>query len=214
MEFAGRAIDALSMDSRFTIANMAIEAGAKNGIFARRQEDQEYVAGRGQRPYTVFESDPDATTAKSTRSTWADSDLQVALPFLPSNAKNVAEVKNVAIDQAVIGSLHQRQARRPRNSGGDLRGKKVAKHVRCIVIPATPEIYQQALKRGYFRNLSRRRLHHLAAHMRPLPGRPYGRPRREVSGPYRRPTGTSWGGWAILKARSTWPAQLLRQQAQ
>ena len=150
MEFSGPAIEALSMDSRFTIANMAIEAGAKNGIFKVDARTLDYVARRGKRQYRVFESDPDARYRKVTEIDVGDLDLQVALPFLPSNVKNVAEVRDIAIDQVVIGSCTNGRLEDLEMAAKILRGQKVAKNVRCIIIPATPEIYHAALTAGYF----------------------------------------------------------------
>ena len=150
MEFHGEAISALSMDSRFTIANMAIEAGGKNGIFHVDKKTEEFVSGRAKRPYTVFESDKDAKYREVHEIDVGKLGLQVALPFLPSNAKDVREVRNVAIDQAVIGSCTNGRLEDLAIAAEILRGKKVAKHVRCIVIPATPKIYREALDRGYF----------------------------------------------------------------
>lgn len=150
MEFDGPAISALSMDSRFSIANMAIEAGGKNGIFKVDQKTLDYVANRGKRPYHIFESDPDAHYREVVEIDVGKLGFQVALPFLPSNVKNVEEVKNVVIDQAVIGSCTNGRLEDLEIAAEILKGKKVAKRVRCIVIPATPDIYRTALKRGYF----------------------------------------------------------------
>jgi 3-isopropylmalate/(R)-2-methylmalate dehydratase large subunit len=150
MEFHGEAISALSMDSRFTIANMAIEAGGKNGIFHVDKKTEEFVTGRAKRPYTVFESDKDAKYREVHEIDVGKLGLQVSLPFLPSNAKDVREVRNVAIDQSVIGSCTNGRLEDLSIAAEILRGKKVAKHVRCIVIPATPKIYREALDRGYF----------------------------------------------------------------
>jgi 3-isopropylmalate/(R)-2-methylmalate dehydratase large subunit len=150
MEFTGEAISALSMDSRFTIANMAIEAGGKNGIFHVDKKTEEYVAGRGKRAHKVYASDKDARYREVHEIDVTKLGLQVACPFLPSNVKEVREVKNVAIDQAVIGSCTNGRLEDLTIAAEILRGKKVAKHVRCIVIPATPKIYREALDRGYF----------------------------------------------------------------
>jgi 3-isopropylmalate/(R)-2-methylmalate dehydratase large subunit len=150
MEFDGKAIEALSMDSRFSIANMAIEAGAKNGIFKVDEKTLEYIADRGKRPYRVFESDADARYRGVMEIDVGKLGLQVALPFLPSNVRNVEDVKSVVIDQVVIGSCTNGRLEDLEIAAAILTGKKVAKHVRCIVIPATPDIYRTALKRGYF----------------------------------------------------------------
>jgi len=150
MEFDGEAIEDLSMDSRFSAANMVIEAGAKNGIFRVDRKALEYIKGRAGREYKVFESDPDAPYRKVTEINVSDLGLQVALPFLPSNVKNVEEVRDIGIDQVIIGSCTNGRLEDLEIAAKILRGKKVAKHVRCIVIPATPGIYHTALNRGYF----------------------------------------------------------------
>ncbi len=150
MEFEGEAIEALSIDSRLSAANMAIEAGAKNGIFKVDAKTLEYLKGRAKRPYKVYESDPDARYSKVYEINASDLGLKVALPFLPSNVKNVEEVKNLAIDQAVIGSCTNGRLEDLEIAAKIFQGKKVAKNVRCIIIPGTPQIYHTALKRGYF----------------------------------------------------------------
>jgi 3-isopropylmalate/(R)-2-methylmalate dehydratase large subunit len=150
MEFDGAAIEALSMDSRFTVANMAIEAGGKNGIFKVDKRTLEYVAGHAERQYRVYESDPDASYREVVEIDVSKLGPQVALPFLPSNARNVEDVTNVTIDQAVIGSCTNGRIEDLETAANILRGKKVAKEVRCIIIPATPDIYHEALRRGFF----------------------------------------------------------------
>jgi 3-isopropylmalate/(R)-2-methylmalate dehydratase large subunit len=150
MEFDGDAIEALSMDSRFSIANMAIEAGAKNGIFKVDGKTLDYMAGRGKRPNQVFESDPDARYRQIVEIDVDKIGLQVALPFLPSNSKDVKDVRNIRIDQVVIGSCTNGRLEDLEIAHDILKGRKVAPGVRCIVIPATPTIYRTALKRGYF----------------------------------------------------------------
>ncbi len=150
MEFDGDAIEALSMDSRFTVANMAIEAGGKNGIFKVDRRTLEYVAGRAERQYRVYESDPDASYREVIEIDVSKLGPQVALPFLPSNAKNVEDVTNVTVDQVVIGSCTNGRLEDLETAASILAGKKVAKEVRCIIIPATPDIYHEALRRGFF----------------------------------------------------------------
>ena len=150
MEFEGDAISALSMDSRFTVANMAIEAGAKNGIFKVDAKTLEYVKGRGKRPHKVFESDKDARYRQVFEIDAATVGLNVACPSLPSNVKNVEEVKGVRVDQAVIGSCTNGRMEDLEAAAKVLKGKKVAKHTRCIIIPATPTIYAEAMKKGLF----------------------------------------------------------------
>jgi 3-isopropylmalate/(R)-2-methylmalate dehydratase large subunit len=148
MEFAGPAIAKLSMDERLAMCNMAIEAGAKNGIIAADEVTAEYETGRAQRPPKTFASDPDAAYAETFE--WNVSKLspQVALPSLPENAKPVEECKDIAIDQVVIGSCTNGRMTDLRIAAKILKGKKIARSIRLIVIPATQEIYKQAMKEG------------------------------------------------------------------
>jgi 3-isopropylmalate/(R)-2-methylmalate dehydratase large subunit len=150
MEFDGDAISALSMDSRFSIANMVIEAGAKNGIFKADEKALEYVAARAKRPYTVFESDPDAHYREVFQIDVSTLGPKVACPFLPSNVEDAEKLKHISIDQAVIGSCTNGRLEDLGIAAAILKGRKVARHVRCIIIPATPKIYREALRLGYF----------------------------------------------------------------
>jgi 3-isopropylmalate/(R)-2-methylmalate dehydratase large subunit len=151
MEYTGDAIDALSMDSRFAIANMAIEAGAKNGIFHVDDKTITFMKEHATRPYTVYKSDPDAKYKQVLEIDAAKVGFTVACPSLPSNAKDAGELGNVDIDQVVIGSCTNGRLEDLEIAAEILTGKKVAKHVRCIIIPATPAIYGEAMRRGYFR---------------------------------------------------------------
>ena len=148
MEFAGPGVAALSMDDRFTIANMAIEAGAKNGIFPVDDKTIAYMKGRVNRPYTVYEADPDAEYEKVIAIDLSEIQPTVSLPHLPSNTKTVAEVAGMEIQQCVIGSCTNGRISDLRVAAKVMEGKKVADYVRCIVIPATQEVYMQALKEG------------------------------------------------------------------
>lgn len=150
LEFAGDAISSLSMDSRLSAANMAIEAGAKNGIFPVDQTTIAYIRDRVKRPYQVFQSDPDARYRETFEIDVSKLDSKVACPFLPSNVKDAKGLKGISIDQAVIGSCTNGRLEDMQIAAEVLKGRKVAKHVRCIVIPATPAIYYESLKRGYF----------------------------------------------------------------
>ncbi|MCX8022412.1 MAG: 3-isopropylmalate dehydratase large subunit [Syntrophorhabdaceae bacterium] len=150
MEFDGEAISDLSMDSRFTVANMAIEAGGKNGIFKVDEKTLEYIKGRSKRPYRVFESDPDGRYKEAYEIDASKIGLNVACPSLPSNVKPVEALKGVEIDQAVIGSCTNGRMEDLEIAARILKGKKVADGVRCIIIPATPKIYREALTRGFF----------------------------------------------------------------
>ena len=150
MEYEGEAISALSMDSRFTIANMAVEAGAKNGIFKVDKKTLAYIKGRGKKTHTVFKSDRNAKYRDVFEIDVGKIGLKVACPSLPSNVKDVEELSGTVIDQVVIGSCTNGRLEDLKVASEILKGKKVAKYIRCIVIPATPKIYSEALKRGYF----------------------------------------------------------------
>jgi 3-isopropylmalate/(R)-2-methylmalate dehydratase large subunit len=148
MEFTGPAVQALNMDERMAMCNMAIEAGAKNGIVAHDATTAAYEQGRGQRPSRVFASDPDALYAKSFDWDVSKMSPQVALPHLPENAKPVEECKGIAIDQVVIGSCTNGRMTDLRIAAAILKGKKAAPGLRLLVIPATQEIYMQAMREG------------------------------------------------------------------
>jgi 3-isopropylmalate/(R)-2-methylmalate dehydratase large subunit len=148
MEFDGETIDTLPMDDRFTMSNMAIEAGGKAGIFKVDSKTKEYIKGRAKRPYTVVEADKDAKYAQVIEYDVNNMEPQVALPHLPSNVKPVSKVGNIAIDQSVIGSCTNGRLSDLRNAAMVLRGKKVKSGVRCIVIPATQQIYLDAMQEG------------------------------------------------------------------
>jgi 3-isopropylmalate/(R)-2-methylmalate dehydratase large subunit len=148
MEFTGDAIGELPMDDRLAMCNMAIEAGAKNGIIAPDGVTKDYVEDRAQREYKFYASDRDASYCLVKEYDVSKIEPQVALPNLPENAKPVSEVKDVAIDQVVIGSCTNGRISDLRVAAELLRGRKVAPTVRCIIIPATQAIYRQALKEG------------------------------------------------------------------
>ena len=148
LEFVGEGVSALTMDDRFSIANMAIEAGAKNGIFPVDEQTLAYVKDRFTRPVRVFEADVDAEYEREVVIDLNTLKPTVALPHLPSNTKTVDEVKGMPIDQVVIGSCTNGRIGDLRAAAEILKGKKVAKGVRCIVIPATEEVYLQSIKEG------------------------------------------------------------------
>lgn len=148
MEFSGEAVDALSMAGRFTMANMAIEAGAKAGLFHVDEETQAYVQARARREYTVYRSDPGAEYVRVIEVDASQIELQVAFPHLPENARPLSEVNRVPIDQAVIGSCTNGRLEDLRVAAELLRGRHVHPDVRCIVIPGTQQIYLNALREG------------------------------------------------------------------
>jgi len=148
MEFAGPAISSLSIDGRLTMANMAIEAGAKNGIFMPDDKTVEYLKGRTSRKYELETSDEDAEYHSVHEFDASEIQPQVALPHLPENARPVNEVKGVRIDQVIIGSCTNGRIEDMREAAQILKGRKVARGVRCIVIPGTQAIYLQCVREG------------------------------------------------------------------
>ncbi|GAB6158696.1 3-isopropylmalate dehydratase large subunit [Desulfotomaculum varum] len=150
MEFCGEAVRQLSMDGRFTMCNMAIEAGGKNGIIEPDEITRQYVEGRAKRPYTFYTSDPDAVYAAVYEFDASKIEPQVAFPHLPENARPVSQAGQVEIHQAVIGSCTNGRMEDLRLAAQVLQGKKVNKRVRLIVIPGTQEIYRQAMREGLF----------------------------------------------------------------
>lgn len=148
MEFTGEAISDLSVDGRLTMANMAIEAGAKAGLIAPDEKTIEYVKARAKRPWKVYESDADAKYIDIIEIDVTDLEPQVAFPHLPSNTKPVSAAKHVKIDQAVIGSCTNGRIEDLRIAAQVIKGKKVHPDVRAIVIPGTQEIYLQAVNEG------------------------------------------------------------------
>jgi 3-isopropylmalate/(R)-2-methylmalate dehydratase large subunit len=150
MEFCGPVIDRLPMSGRFTMANMAIEAGAKVGIFAPDAVTEAYIRVRAKRPFTFYHSDADALYEAV--QDWDVSGLepQVACPHLPENVRGVSELREISIDQAVIGSCTNGRIEDLRVAASLLKGRRVAPHVRCIVIPGSPEVCRQALAEGLY----------------------------------------------------------------
>lgn len=148
MEFTREGIAEIPMDDRFTIANMAIEAGAKNGIFPVDEKTIEYVDAHSSRKYQVFEADQDAVYDSVIQVDLNTLRPTVAFPHLPDNTKTIDEVGDIKIDQVVIGSCTNGRISDLRIAAGILRGKKVKKGVRTIVFPGTQKIYLQAVEEG------------------------------------------------------------------
>ena len=148
LEFTGPGVASLSMDDRFTIANMAIEAGAKNGIFPVDEKTRAYMKGRTDRPWQTFDAAPDAEYARTVTIDLSTLEPTVSLPHLPSNTRRISEVKGMPIQQAVIGSCTNGRIEDLRAAAAILEGRHVATGVRCIVIPATQAIYLQAMHEG------------------------------------------------------------------
>ena len=150
MEFCGETIEQLPMSGRFTMANMAIEAGGKNGIIVPDEITRQYVDGRAKRPYRFFWSEPGAHYAEVREYNASDIEPQVALPPDPGNTKGISEIGEIHIDQAVIGSCTNGRLEDLMEAARVLKGRKAAPWVRLIVIPATPSIYREAMKEGLF----------------------------------------------------------------
>ena len=148
IEFCGPAIDALSMDGRFTMANMAIEAGAKAGLFAPDVKTLDYVAPRVNRPYQATTPDPGAEYARTLEWDVSALEPQVAFPHLPANVRPVSQAGGVSIDQAVIGSCTNGRWEDLELAARVLRGRRVHPDVRCIIIPGTQEIYRRLAREG------------------------------------------------------------------
>lgn len=148
MEFTGDGIANLSMDDRFTIANMAIEAGAKNGIFPVDEKTIAYMEEHSKKPYEIFTADEDAVYDETYEIDLSQIEPTVAFPHLPENTKTVKEAGEVLIDQVVIGSCTNGRISDLRAAAAVLQGRKVAKGVRTIIFPATQAIYLQAIEEG------------------------------------------------------------------
>ena len=148
MEFTGETIQSLPMADRLSMANMAIEAGAKNGIFPPDAITQEYVNPRAKRPYKFYTSDADAVYSQIIEIDAGKLELQVAFPHLPSNVKGISQAGYVIIDQSLIGSCTNGRIEDLRIAAQILKNRKAAPHVRLIVVPATPFIYKQAMQEG------------------------------------------------------------------
>jgi 3-isopropylmalate/(R)-2-methylmalate dehydratase large subunit len=148
MEFTGDGLNYLHIDDRFTIANMAIEAGAKNGIFPVDEVTLDYIKGRFARKPAVYAADPDAEYERVIEVDLSKLQPTVAFPHLPSNTRAIGDAGNVPIDQAVIGSCTNGRITDLRTAANILRGRRVHENVRTIIFPATNEIYLQALREG------------------------------------------------------------------
>lgn len=148
MEFTGETVETLGMADRLTIANMVIEAGAKNGIFVPDKVTSAYVQMRAKRPYRFYTSDPDAVYDDVLNIDVSSIEPQVAFPHLPSNVRGISQVGDVQIDQVIIGSCTNGRIEDLRIAAGILKSRKSASHVRLIIVPATQEIYRMALKEG------------------------------------------------------------------
>jgi 3-isopropylmalate/(R)-2-methylmalate dehydratase large subunit len=148
MEFTGETVASLSMDSRFTMANMAIEAGAKAGLFQVDKKTLDYIKPRAKRAYQVYESDTDAEYAQVFEFDVSSLEPQVSVPHSPANARPISQVAGIEINQAVIGSCTNGRLEDLRIAAQILKGRKVHSKVRCIIIPGSQQVYLDALKGG------------------------------------------------------------------
>ena len=148
MEFTGEGVQSLTMDDRFTICNMAIEAGAKNGIFPVDEKTMAYIETRVTRPVSVFEADPDAEYEQEIEIDLSALQPTVACPHLPENTKTIGELGRIEIQQSVIGSCTNGRIEDMRAAAAILKGRKVNPNVRTIIIPATQEVYLQCIEEG------------------------------------------------------------------
>ncbi len=148
MEFTGPGVAELSMDDRLTISNMAIEAGGKNGIFPVDDKTLDYMKEHSTKPFTVYEADPDAVYDEEYTVDLSELQPTVSFPHLPENAKEIGTFGDIVIDQVVIGSCTNGRIEDLRTAAEILKGRQVKKGLRCIVIPATQNVYLQALKEG------------------------------------------------------------------
>ena len=148
MEFVGEGVASLTVFDRLTISNMAIEAGAKNGIFPVDEQTLAYVKERAQKPFTVYEADPDAEYDETYEIDLGTIKPTVAFPHLPENTRTVDEAGDVRIDQIVIGSCTNGQYKDLAEAAEILKGRKIADHVRAIIIPATQDVYLKAMENG------------------------------------------------------------------
>ncbi len=148
LEFTGPGVSELTMDDRFTICNMAIEAGGKNGIFPVDEKTVAYMEAHSQKPYTAYEADPDAEYAREVTIDLSTLKSTISFPHLPENTHEIGSFEEITIDQSVIGSCTNGRIQDIREAAEILKGRKVAENVRCIVIPATQDIYLQAMEEG------------------------------------------------------------------
>jgi 3-isopropylmalate/(R)-2-methylmalate dehydratase large subunit len=150
MEFTGNTIEKLPMADRLTMANMAIEAGGKNGIFIPDEITRSYIQGRARREFAFYDSDPDAVYTRTIEIDAAAIEPQVAFPHLPSNTRGISTIEDIKVDQVYIGSCTNGRIEDLRIAAEILKNRKAARGVRLLVVPATPEVYRTAMAEGLF----------------------------------------------------------------
>ena len=149
MEFTGEGVKSLSMESRLCISNMAIEAGGKNGIFPVDEITEEYMKGRVEGQWTKYEADPDAEYVKVYDINLSELKPTVSFPHLPENTRTIDNVGDVPIQQVVIGSCTNGRIEDMAAAAAVLKGRKVHPDVRCIIMPATQQVYRESIEKGY-----------------------------------------------------------------
>ena len=149
LEYTGEGVKSLSMDDRLCIANMSIEAGAKNGIFPVDEITEAYMKDRVDRPWTAYQADPDAEYTRVVEIDLNTVEPTVSFPHLPENAHPISEVGDIAIDQVIIGSCTNGRLEDMAVAADILRGRKVDPNIRCIVMPATQQIFRDCIEQGY-----------------------------------------------------------------
>ena len=174
MEFVGEGAHELSMDDRFTICNMAIEAGAKNGIFPVDDKTMDYIKGRVDRNITAFEADADAEYEQTIEIDLSALRPTIACPHLPENTKTIDELGHIEVQQSVIGSCTNGRIDDMRVAAEILKGRKVNPNVRTIIIPATQDVYLQCIEEGPDQDLHSGRRYRFHADLRSVPWRSYG----------------------------------------
>ena len=150
MEFTGEGLSRLTMDDRLSMANMAIEAGGKNGIFDVDEKTLEYIKEHSTKPYKIYKADSDAEYSEVYEIDLSEIKSTVAFPHLPENTRTIDKVGNVVIDQVIIGSCTNGRIEDMRVAAAILKGRKVHPDVRCIIIPATQKIWKQSMNEGLF----------------------------------------------------------------
>ena len=214
MEFVGDGIAYLSMDDRFTIANMAIEAGGKNGIFPVDDLTKQYMEEHSKRPYVIYEADEDAEYEQEYTIDLSTLKPTVAFPHLPENTHTIDEVGEIKIDQVVIGSCTNGRMDDLRVAASDSeRTARWQRDVRVIVIPATQQIYLQCDGRGFVKDLYRGGCSRSHTYLRTVSGRLYGYPCGTMSDVSPRQTGTLSAEWDTWSLRFIWQVRLWRRQA-
>ena len=213
MEYDGEAISALSMDSRFTIANMAIEAGAKNGIFKVDDKTIAFMKEHGKKPYTIYESDPDARYREVYEIDAASIGLKVACPSLPSNVKNATELTGIDIDQVIIGSCTNGRIEDLEMAAGILKGKSARHTPGLLLSPRHPNYTRKRSNGATSRLFSMQDASFRRPHAVPASAGTWASWRRE-NGQWQQQTGTLSAGWDIPKVKCISRAPRWRRQQQ